>query len=85
MTKVSAVEARRRLGTLLNIVSLRNEEIIIERAGKSVAKLSACTGESSTRGRSGKTDFRKARGLGRDLWRQLDTENYVAKERDEWD
>ena len=31
---VSAVEARQKLGELLNRVSLRREEIIIERAGK---------------------------------------------------
>ena len=31
---VSAVEARQKLGEILNRVSLRREEIIIERAGK---------------------------------------------------
>ena len=31
---ISAVEARQKLGELLNRVALRQEEIIIERAGK---------------------------------------------------
>ena len=37
---VSAVEARQKLGEILNRVSLRGEEIIIERAGKKIARLS---------------------------------------------
>jgi len=31
---VSAVKARQNLGELLNIVSLKHEDVIIERAGK---------------------------------------------------
>ena len=36
---VSAVEARQKLGEILNRVALRQEEIIIERAGKKIARL----------------------------------------------
>ncbi len=36
---VSAVKARQNLGELLNIVSLRHEDVIIERAGKKIARL----------------------------------------------
>ena len=35
---VSAVEARQKLGEILNRVALRREEIIIERAGKKIAR-----------------------------------------------
>ncbi|MFA5689438.1 MAG: type II toxin-antitoxin system Phd/YefM family antitoxin [Kiritimatiellales bacterium] len=36
---VSAVKARQNLGELLNLVSIRRENVIIERAGKKIAKL----------------------------------------------
>lgn len=43
MTKVtSAVDARRNLGQLLNTVSLTQEDVIIERAGKPIARLTSC-------------------------------------------
>ena len=38
---VSAVKARQNLGELLNIVSLRHEDVIIERAGKKIARLTS--------------------------------------------
>ncbi len=38
---VSAVKARQNLGELLNIVSIRHEDVIIERAGKKIARLTA--------------------------------------------
>jgi hypothetical protein len=82
-TRVSAVEARRTLGNLLNIVSLRREDVIIERSGKSIARLSSCSEASTTRG-TGKIDLRKSRGLGRDMWRGTDSDAYIEKERDEW-
>ncbi len=36
---VSAVKARQNLGELLNLVSIKHEEVIIERAGKKMARL----------------------------------------------
>jgi len=84
MTKTaSAMEVRHHLGQLLNIVSLTDEEVIIERAGKPVARLAAC--ENGPALSSGKLDLRRARGLGRDLWRGLDSEAYLRREREEWD
>ena len=84
MTRIaSAVEARRNLGQLLNIVSLTNEDVIIARAGKPIARLTSCEGDS--RGASGKLDLRRAQGLGRDLWRRVDSDAYLAQERDAWD
>jgi antitoxin (DNA-binding transcriptional repressor) of toxin-antitoxin stability system len=81
---VSAMEARRRFGELLNRVLLANEEIIIERAGKKIAKLSRVNDTLPTTNQ-GKLDFRKARGMGHEIWKQIDVEDYISKERKEWD
>ncbi|MBU0482334.1 MAG: type II toxin-antitoxin system Phd/YefM family antitoxin [Proteobacteria bacterium] len=85
-TTISAVDARRTLGELLNKVSLTNEEIIIERAGKKVAKLVQCDrpGEETSNAARGKLDFRKSGGLGQEVWKQINTDEYINKERDEW-
>ena len=80
---ISAVEARQKLGELLNRVNLLNEEIIIERAGKKIARLSP---SKKMTGRSrGKLDFRNAAGLGKEIWEKIDVESYIQKEREEWD
>ena len=79
---VSAVEARQKLGEILNRVSLRQEEIIIERAGKKIARLSPIGKTVSTK--QGKLDFRKAAGLGRKIWKKIDVEKYLQEERDAW-
>ena len=60
---ISAVEARQKLGEILNRVALRREEIIIERAGKKIARLSPI--DNDVPRSSGKLDFRKAAGLGK--------------------
>lgn len=84
MTKVaSAMEARHNLGRLLNIVSLTDEDVIIERAGEPIARLTSC--ERPSIPASGKLDLRRARGLGRDFWRSLDSDAYLQQERDAWD
>ena len=60
MTKVtSAVDARRNLGQLLNTVSLTQEDVIIERAGKPIARLTSC--ETTPASSEGKLDLRRAR------------------------
>jgi prevent-host-death family protein len=64
---ISAVEARQKLGEILNRVSLRGEEIIIERAGKKIARLSPIENEKPQP--QGRLDFRKAAGLGKDIWK----------------
>ncbi len=79
---VSAVEARQKLGEMLNRVALRREEIIIERAGKQIARLSPIDNEKSRP--LGRLDFRKAAGLGKEIWEDLDVENYLRRERDSW-
>jgi prevent-host-death family protein len=79
---VSAVEARQKLGEILNRVALRREEIIIERAGKQIARLSPI--ESEAPRPKGKLDFRKAAGLGKEIWKDVDVDVYLRRERDEW-
>lgn len=84
MTKVtSAVDARRNLGQLLNTVSLTKEDVVIERAGKPIARLTSCEAAPATS--QGKLDLRRARGLGKDLWRELGAEGYLTQERAAWD
>lgn len=80
---VSAVEARQKLGELLNKVALLRKEIVIERAGKKIARLSPM-GESDHRPR-GRLDFRKAAGLGAELWKDVNVAAYLRQERSEWD
>jgi len=80
--RVSAVEARQKLGELLNRVALRREEIIIERAGKEIARLSPI--ENEVPRSRGKLDFRKAAGLGKEIWKDIDVDAYLRRERDEW-
>lgn len=79
---VSAVEVRQKLGEILNRVALRQEEIIIERAGKEIARLSPIKGKA--RDPKGKLDFRKAAGLGKGIWEDVDVDAYLRRERDEW-
>lgn len=79
---ISAVEARQKLGEILNRVLLRREEIIIERAGKKIARLSPI--ESEAPRPMGKLDFRKAAGLGKEIWKDIDVDAYLRQERDEW-
>lgn len=43
---VSAVKARQNLGELLNIVSIKHEDVIIERSGKKIARLTSVEPES---------------------------------------
>ena len=80
---ISAVEARQKLGELLNRVALRQEEIIIQRAGKPLARISPVTEDTIPKG--GKLDFRNAAGLGANIWKGVDATTYVRQERDEWD
>ena len=80
---ISAVEARQKLGELLNRVVLRQEEIVIERAGKPLARISPIAKDRLPA--HGKMDFRKAAGLGAEVWRDVDAGAYVRQERAEWD
>jgi antitoxin (DNA-binding transcriptional repressor) of toxin-antitoxin stability system len=79
---VTAVAARQSLGELLNRVALANEEIIIERAGKKVARLVSC--EEKIVSASGKLDFRTSAGLGRELWNTVEGEEHINTERKTW-
>ncbi len=79
---VSAVEARQKLGEILNRVALRREEIIIERAGKKIARLSPIDYEKPRP--RGRLDFRKAAGLGKEIWKGIDVDDYLRRERNSW-
>lgn len=79
---VSAVEARQKLGEILNRVALRREEIIIERAGKKIARLSPIDQRDPSP--KGRLDFRKAAGLGKEIWEGVDVDAYLRGERDSW-
>ncbi len=79
---ISAVEARQKLGEILNRVALMGEEIIIERAGRKIARLSPVEPEKPRP--QGRLDFRKAAGLGKEIWQGIDVDNYLRQERDEW-
>ena len=81
---ISAVMARKRFGELLNRVILTDEEITIERSGKEVAKLTKIDAPVKTTSRQGKLNFRKSRGLGKEIWLDVDVEEYIAQERSEW-
>ena len=83
-TAVSAVDARRTLGELLNRVMIANDEIVIERAGKKVAKLVRCDYQSDQQQHQGKLDFRNSAGLGKELWETLDVDDYIRQERNSW-
>ncbi len=60
---VSAMEARKGFGDLLNQVALKGEDIVIERAGKQLARLSPVESLGLQ-----KLDFRDISKLPGDIW-----------------
>ncbi len=84
-TTISAVAARKSLGHLLNTVALTHASVTIERAGKPVARLVGITGDKQERRDGGKLQLRASRGLGKDVWRSVKADAYLAGERDSWD
>lgn len=63
---VTAMEARQNFGDLLNQVSLKQEEIVIERAGKPLARLVNVSTASS----GGELDFRDIGKLPNSIWEE---------------
>lgn len=61
------MEARQNFGSLLNQVALKEEEVVIERAGKPLARLVSVSVASS-----GKLDFRDIGKLPNQIWEQQD-------------
>ncbi len=80
MKTVTAMEARRTFGHLLNIVSLTHTDVVIERAGKKIARLTSPVRADSPM----KLDLRDAKGLGKAVWGNIDASEYVKKEREQW-
>jgi len=60
---VTAMEARQNFGSLLNQVALRDEEIVIERAGKPLARVVGVNAPSA-----GRLDFRDIGKLPNSIW-----------------
>lgn len=60
---VSAMEVRQNFGSLLNQVSIKDEEIVIERAGKPLARLVSMNAPST-----GLLDFRDIGKLPNQIW-----------------
>ena len=60
------MEARQNFGNLLNQVALAQEEIVIERAGKPLARLVNVSSSSN----GGKLDFRDIGKLPNDIWEE---------------
>jgi len=87
MKTVSAVEARKGLGHLLNLVSLKRETIVIERAGEKMAVLKAYDSgpnKKRTASREGKLDLLDLAGLGGEIWTGVDVGEYLCQERAQW-
>ena len=63
---VTAMEARQNFGNLLNQVSLSQEEIVIERAGKPLARLVNVFSSRS----GGELDFRDIGKLPNSIWEE---------------
>ncbi len=84
-TTVSAVEARHKFGHLLNLVSLTHEQVIIERAGKKIAILSEYSNNPSHKTPIGKLNICDIEGLGKEIWQDIDTDEYIRKERESWE
>ena len=84
-TIVSAVDARKNLGHLLNLVSLTHEQVIIERAGKKMAVLTEYNDKPETSAPKRKLDIRDIRGLGKEIWHTVDVDEYIRNERDSWE
>lgn len=62
---VSAMEVRQNFGSILNQVALKDEEIVIERAGKPLARLVGVDAPST-----GKLDFRDIGKLPNSIWEE---------------
>ena len=84
-TTVSAMEARRNFGHLLNTVALTHASITIERVGKPIAQLVGIGSSRGTQRAPGKLDIRSCRGMGKELWLSVEAEPYIAGERASWD
>jgi len=80
--RISAMMVRKKFGEILNKVTLLEKEYIIERSGKEIARLGPLRSRRDKE--AGKLDFRKAAGLGREIWKDVDADAYVARERREW-
>jgi len=75
---VSAMEVRQNFGQLLNEVALLGEVLIIERAGKPVARLVPMDYSEKQL-----LDFRDIGKLPSEIWNGIDSEQYLDESRKE--
>ena len=73
------------MGTWINTVVLKHEDVIIERSGKPVARLTSYDHVPNSNTNVGLLDLRSARGLGQEVWQKIDVAAYIAEERAQWD
>jgi prevent-host-death family protein len=83
-TTVSAMEARRNFGHLLNTVALTHASITIERVGKPIAQLVGIGSSRAVSRSPGRRDIRSCRGMGKELWQSVEAEHYISGERAAW-
>ncbi len=86
MKVVSVMKVRKSLGEILNEVNLKSETFILERGGKPIAKLSPLedgnyTNSSNLRIKS----LHDLKGLNPGTKRGEDPNNWLHKERENWD
>ncbi len=88
MKTVTAVEARKGLGRLLNLVSLKHETIVIERAGEKLAVLKPYGPGAEEKGADGLCEGRlnllDLAGVGGEIWAGVDVNEHIRRERDQW-
>ena len=83
-TIVSAVDARKHLGHLLKIVEITGDDVIIERSGKKVARIIRYE-VPAYEGETQRLLLHDAQGLGKEVWKNVDVDDYLKKEREEWE
>ena len=87
MKTISAVDARRGLGHLLNLVHLTHETVVIERSGEKLAVLTPYVKEPSggaVGAPEGRLSLLDLAGVGSEIWAGIDADQYVHRERDQW-
>jgi hypothetical protein len=87
MKTISAVDARKGLGHLLNLVSIKHETIVIERAGEKLAVLKPYDTSKEVEpdtARGGRLSLLDLAGVGGEIWAGVDVDQYLQREREQW-
>ena len=88
MKTMSAMEVRKHFGAVMDEVRLKSETIILERAGRPIARIEPCREERKEDAEFIKRirldALEKLRGLGADSPRADDLDAWLADERSGW-